>query len=144
LSKIKSLHRVQIDDFKHVLDDALERGVHVNNLRKTIQERYEVTRSKAALLARDQTLKLNGQITRVRQTSAGVERYRWISSRDERVRPAHKALHGTVQRWDTPPVVDPKTGRTAHPGEDYQCRCVPVPELPELTPEGEALFASAF
>ena len=55
---------------------------------------------------------------------AGVEEYIWSTSGDSRVRESHKKLNGKRFRWDDPPVVDEKTGRRCHPGEDYECRCV--------------------
>lgn len=94
-----------------------------------IEERIEVTRSKAEFLARDQTLSLNGQITRDRQASAGIEEFIWTTSGDERVRESHRALDGKRFRWDDPPIVD---GRAVIPGDDYQCRCTAFPVLPEL------------
>jgi len=62
-------------------------------------------------------------IQQERQQALGAETYIWRTSQDSRVRASHRALDGTIQRWDTPPIVDEKTGRRAHPGEDFQCRC---------------------
>jgi SPP1 gp7 family putative phage head morphogenesis protein len=61
-----------------------------------------------------------------------VTQYRWSTGRDERVRESHRDLEESVHSWDDPPVVDDKTGRRAHPGQDYQCRCVPIPMVDEL------------
>ena len=47
----------------------------------------------------------------------GVERYRWSTSGDERVRPTHQSNSGRVFRWDSPPA------DTGHPGSDVMCRC---------------------
>ena len=49
--------------------------------------------------------------------------YIWRTSEDERVCESHRALDGTKHRYDHPPVVDRKRGRTANPGNDFQCRC---------------------
>jgi SPP1 gp7 family putative phage head morphogenesis protein len=115
------------------IEKLLERGegLSVEVLRERIEERFGVTESKADLLARDQTLKLNGQLTERLQVSAGIEEYFWTTSGDERVRESHAALDGTRQRWDEPPVVS-DDGRSEHPGGDYQCRCTAFPVLPEL------------
>lgn len=107
-------------------------GIRVEAIRDEIMHAVGVTRSKAALLARDQTLKLHGQMTQERQQGAGVESYTWSTSQDERVRPRHRELNGTEHRWDDPPIVDARTGRRAHPGGDYQCRCVAIPRLEPL------------
>ncbi len=117
-------------EVRGVIEGPLRQGVSVEEVRKKIEERLGVVRSRAEFIARDQTLKLYGQIQEARQTAAGIEEYTWSTSEDERVRPAHEALDGTTQRWDDPPVVDPKTGRKAHPGGDFQCRCAAIPILP--------------
>ena len=75
-------------------------------------------------LTRDQTNKAVGQLNLVRQKEAGVEKYRWRTAADERVRPTHHANSARIFFWDQPP---PETG---HPGEDIQCRCVASAHLP--------------
>lgn len=61
------------------------------------------------------------------QQDAGVQEYIWSDSGDSRVRSGHHRLNGKKFRWDDPPVVDERTGRRCHPGEDFQCRCVAIP-----------------
>lgn len=58
--------------------------------------------------------------------ASGAERYVWISSRDSIVRPRHRELHGTIQRWDDPPIADasPHSEYRYHPGERNNCRCL--------------------
>src|SRR5690606_6578233 len=73
--------------------------------------------------AREQIGKLNPKIQQERQQALGAETYIWRTSKDSRVRESHRALDGTRHRWDNPPIVDERTGRRAHPGEDFQCRC---------------------
>lgn len=135
---ITSVQTDMLDQVSDVVGEAFDAGTRVEILKKRIQERFDVSDSRAALIARDQVLKLNANITQQRQQDAGVTKYKWSTSRDERVRgnPAgkypdttdnHFRLEGTVHSWDEPPIVDTATGRTAHPGEDYQCRCVAIP-----------------
>ncbi len=102
-------------------------------LQPLLEERLEVSSSRAELIARDQTLKLNANVTEWRQTEAGVERYIWTTSNDERVREGHAELDGEEFSWDDPP--DTGDGETNHPGEDYQCRCIAFPVIPELDDE---------
>jgi len=92
-----------------------------------MDERMDVTDSRARLIARDQVAKLNGQLTKERQIDAGVDSYIWRTVGDERVRETHDAVDGQTFTWDSPP------GETDfnHPGEDYQCRCTAEPILPE-------------
>jgi SPP1 gp7 family putative phage head morphogenesis protein len=62
--------------------------------------------------------------------AAGITQYIWRTSGDEAVRPAHRALEGKTFRCDSPPVVDPATGKRAHPGEHDGCRCTAEPVIP--------------
>lgn len=75
---------------------------------------------RAALIARDQTLKLYGNLARIRQTSVGISSYTWRTARDERVRPVHADREGEIFSWDDPP----EGGAV---GQDYNCRCVAEP-----------------
>lgn len=124
------LVRSLLDDEEKILKSILKRGekeaLQVSEIEKQILARLEVSKAKANLLARDQVLKLNGQINQERQTRNGITQYRWVTSRDGRVRPAHAELDNSIQSWDDPPIVS-VDGRRAHPGQDYQCRCVSVP-----------------
>lgn len=61
--------------------------------------------------------------------AAGVRRYVWTTRRDERVRPLHVDLEGTVQRWDAPPLAGLPNFH-GHPGEAAgPCRCTAFPVL---------------
>lgn len=108
------------------------KGARVETLAKRIAEATGTGDGHARLLARDQTLKLYGQVTQARHQSAGVTEYVWRSSRDERVRARHKELDGTRQKYSDPPVVDRASGRRAHPGDDFSCRCTADPILPGI------------
>jgi SPP1 gp7 family putative phage head morphogenesis protein len=85
--------------------------------------------SRAKLIGRDQVNKFYGQLTELRQTAAGVEKYVWRTALDERVRPEHADREGEVFSWDDPPS-------GGHPGEDINCRCYAEPILDETPDEG--------
>jgi SPP1 gp7 family putative phage head morphogenesis protein len=118
-----------LTDISRVVEQAHAEGARVEVLAADLAERFDVSVKRAELIARDQTLKLNGQINRHRQKAAGVTHYRWSTSRDARVRDTHRELQGTIQSWDAPPDVG--GGRHEHPGGDFQCRCVAIPSISE-------------
>lgn len=124
--------------------DGINRGASHKELERFILDRYQVTRSRAKLIARDQTAKVNGQLTLKRQLSAGIRFFQWVTSKDERVREAHKLLslrhttHGVgVYSWADPPLG--QKGRHILPGEEFQCRCIAKPVLATDVKNG-ALF----
>lgn len=128
LRLIKRLGRSEVSELRALLVDAEKTGERVEGVKKKIERRLEVSKSHAELLARDQILKLNGQVTGARQQQAGIRKYKWSTSRDERVRKPHKALDGKIFPWGDPPITN-KEGDRNEPGGDYQCRCVAIPVL---------------
>lgn len=134
---IESLMGQQLVDITKILENGERQGLRVEVLRDQIRHKFGVSKSKASLLARDQVLKLNGDITRQRHQNLGIESYIWTTSQDEKVRgndrndrTNHVVLDGQEFRWDTPPDVG--DGRRLHPGQDYQCRCTAAPVLRNL------------
>lgn len=76
-----------------------------------------ITKTRAKLIARDQSDKLNAALTRVRNHELGITSYRWVTMGDDRVRPLHEARDGKVFQWRKPPS-------DGHPGEPINCRCI--------------------
>lgn len=130
LRLIKSLCSEHVARVGKVLT-AAGRGTRVEEIARELQEATGATKARADLIARDQVLSLNAQVTRDRHEAAGITSYTWSASRDVRVRKRHKELDGEVIDYDDPPIVDERTGRRAHAGQDYRCRCVAIPILPE-------------
>ncbi|MHB0973947.1 MAG: phage head morphogenesis protein [Thiobacillus sp.] len=108
----------------------MEAGLRFEDLAKEIERIGGVTESRAKLIARDQTGKMNSAFNEARQTSLGIDRYTWQTSGDERVREEHAENDGKIFSWNDPPA-------TGHPGDDVNCRCVPVPyfDLDEMERE---------
>lgn len=121
---IKTIPQESLGKMRRIVLEGYRNGETTTSIVKKIQRTYGVDRRHAQLLARDQIAKLNSNITQRQQRDAGVQEYIWSTSGDSRVRDDHKRLNNKRFRWDDPPVVDTRTGRRCHPGEDYQCRCV--------------------
>lgn len=135
VSLIKDMTNESLDRIQDLLDQY--EGMRVEDLADEIESEFGVTRARAELIARDQTLKLNADLAKTAQVSAGVTQYRWSTSQDGSVRPDHADLEGSIYSWDDPPVTNAhevdkgKEERRNHPGQDYQCRCVAIPVLEE-------------
>lgn len=100
-----------------------------------------LSQREAKRIARDQTSKLCTSLNAIRQQDAGINRYTWRNSQDQRVvgnpaglYPQGNAVHGDHWqregqefRWDQPP-------EDGHPGQPIHCRCTaePIIDLDEL------------
>lgn len=133
---VEDAGRAYAQQVREIFDDPANFGLRPEELKAKLLERADVSESRAQLIARDQTLKTNAALTKDRHEKAGITRYRWSGSLDERERPMHRELEGQIFNWDEPPVTNPQ-GDENHPGEDYQCRCVPVPILEEFEESAE-------
>lgn len=103
-------------------------GLLPREVAKQIEDQYDVARNRARFIARDQTAKVNGELTKQRQIDAGYEFFAWLDSDDERVRSSHRAIANAdvgfgkgVYRWDDLPKNE--RGEPIQPGSDFQCRC---------------------
>lgn len=94
-----------------IVSRGVRAGISVKDIMKEIKNAKNMTKNKAKLLARDQVGKLTGELTKRRQTEAGINYYRWSTAKDERVRgrpggrypkaiPSHWAMEGKLCRWD--------------------------------------------
>ncbi len=122
---IKTVPKESLGKIKHLVYQNFMDGRTNTDIIKELQDQYGVDKRHARLIARDQTGKLNAQITEHQQRDAGIMEYMWRDSRDGRVRDKHRKLHGHVFSWDHPPDVGNR--RHCHPGQDYQCRCRAAP-----------------
>ena len=119
---IKSIPEQYLQKVKDKVMANVQRGQRFESIVADIQKLGDVTESRARLIARDQTSKMNGAFNEARQRAIGINKYVWVTSNDERVREEHAANEGEIFSWDNPP-------ETGHPGEDYQCRCVAQPYI---------------
>lgn len=129
---IRTVPQRYFDDVETEVLRGMRAGTRAQELAGALEERASVAQNRAKLIARDQVLKFNGDLNRVRQTNLGVESYTWATAEDERVRPAHAERDGQVYRWDDPPgdPTDPAIG--GHPGVAINCRCQALPNVEEL------------
>jgi SPP1 gp7 family putative phage head morphogenesis protein len=138
ITLVKGLTEKTLADTHSVVLEGIRQGLRAEEIAKQLREQVGLSKTRATIIANDQVGKLHGELTRLRQTSLGIKRYRWATSRDELVRPGHRALEGTTQSWDEPPVVNARTGKRAHPGMDthfYPCRCSAIPIIDDLLEE---------
>ena len=132
---IRTIAPTLLDQVQETVGEGYRAGLRVEDLSKQIAERFGVAESRANLIARDQTGKLNAKLTETRNREVGATRYVWQISGspegDGRVRDMHAELDGQTFRYDDPPVTNLQGDRN-NPGEDYQCRCSALPVLEDV------------
>ncbi|QPR69594.1 minor capsid protein [Lysinibacillus macroides] len=112
------------DDYTKKIENIVLNGVNNGSshkqIRQQLEEQIDMSRRRAEFVAVDQTGSLFGQMTAQRHQNMGVERFKWRTSKDERVRKSHKELEDKIFSYDDPPAV-------GLPGEDFRCRCIAIP-----------------
>lgn len=135
---IQSIHTDFISEIGDVVRSNLFDGGRPESIRSLIFERSNVTKSRAEFIARDQTSKLNGSLSRLRAESIGLDLYYWQGADDERERESHRVLNGMLCKYSDSTVYSDDDGKTwkkrsaiggyiGNPGDDYQCRCTSIP-----------------
>lgn len=118
------------------LAEAMEQGAGFSEIVQAVRNVFaQASQDRAEMIAITETTRAVGAGTQIAMERAGVERKRWISSRDAFVRPSHKALDG-----QTVPADQPFRGggiEGPHPGAmsggaaaNARCRCFAQP-LPD-------------
>ena len=131
-SYIKGFAESSIRSLREAVEKNALQGYRFDQLVESFRQRYDVTRSKAEFLARQETSMFMSKYREARFAEGGVRRYKWSTARDERVRNRHRELHGKEFFYNDPPVVSEHgvvPARRGNPGQDFNCRCVDRPVL---------------
>lgn len=135
-------------EISRIVSTAKNEGWNGRQLEKAIKGELEPKfRHRAELIARTESAKLNGSVTRATYREMGCRYYVWMATMDERTRPNHQAMNGVICSVDDPtvyytenpddplhPVEHHRTSEMCqlHPGDDFQCRCTSVAWDPEI------------
>ena len=126
---IKGFAEAEIARLREMVQANLATNARVDRLAQLIEAQFGVSKRRAAFIAENETSLAVAKFREARYKEIGVTSYIWSTSHDERVRHDHQLLEGKTFDWSSPPIVDQATGRRGHPGEDFNCRCVPLPIL---------------
>lgn len=125
---IKNWHDSEIIKLREIVNKSVAQGYRAEFMQHVLEAQYGVAERKAKFLARQETSLLVSKYREARYKEAGLNKYRWSTSRDQRVRADHRALEGKIFDWDHPPITDRSTGARNHPGQDFgPCRCLAIP-----------------
>ena len=121
-----------LDQVQSIVMSNMRSGLRPSAIVKQLSEQFGISQRRAALIARDQTSKANGELSKQRQEDTGFKFFKWQTSDDVRVRDTHEKLENQdigfgkgVYKWDNPPKND--KGVQIIPGSEINCRCVAIP-----------------
>lgn len=129
---IKNFSDDMVKELRDMVAANAKTGYRFDSLIDRIQNRYSVSKSKAEFLAQQETSLFVSKHREQRFADVGIKKYIWRTAGDADVRKDHGKLNGRTFEYANPPVVDVATGRRANPGEDFRCRCIADPVLPEV------------
>jgi SPP1 gp7 family putative phage head morphogenesis protein len=121
---ISNLPEQIISGVESSIVNAVQKGMRSEDLAEELEKKFGMNEDRAAGIARDQIGTVYGQINAARQQELGITRFKWRTSRDERVRDEHEARERESE--DNPySYDDPPDGEL--PGEPINCRCYAEP-----------------
>lgn len=123
---IKNWSEKTISELREEIKDMTLQGKRLDLVEELIEKKYNISKNKAHFLAENETSILIAKYRQYRFQSEGINSYKWRTRGDGKVRQWHKELNGQIFTWDTPPIIDDKTGQKGHPGETYNCRCLSI------------------
>lgn len=125
---IKSIPQQYFTQVEGIVMRGYSRGRDLEEITKELLSRYEVTSSRAALIARDQSNKLNAVTTQARRQELGITEAIWQHSHGgKEPRKSHVAADGRKFKIAEGCLID---GRHILPGEEINCRCTSKSVLP--------------
>lgn len=123
---IRSIAEDTLGQVQRVVLRGISDGQRWEQLAETIERRFGVAESRAALIARDQVGRFYSSLNAARQQSVGITHFFWRAAADERTCPVCWPLNGERFSWSKPPAVG-MPGQ-AHPN----CRCNADPDVEAL------------
>ena len=135
---IKTINSNLLGQVQEVVYSGIRRGVSYSSLSKDLLAKFTINKKRATIIAKDQINKLNSDLTKARHKALGIIEYKWLTSRDERVRDSHLVLSDMICTYDDLNVYKPdlkskkwlsreSIGATlSNPGNDVLCRCTAI------------------
>lgn len=132
VSLIKSIAREHLTDVEGIVYRSVSAGGDLETLAKSLRQRFDVPKKRAAFIAHHQNNAATAAITRIRQSEAGITSAVWMHSHAGKTpRPEHVAFAAGQMGG---PVYDVNKGAYLEgvwtwPGREPGCRCFSRPVL---------------
>lgn len=135
VSLIKSIPEEQLNRVAGILQRGLQNGQDLAYIREELEKGFDISKKRAAMIARDQTNKATFAINRARNLSAGIKEGIWIHIAGKYTsRPTHVAMHHKRFFLEGPEagLYDSDVGHNVMPGECVNCACTYRSIVPPL------------
>ena len=130
VSLIKSISSRYLDEVEGLVMRSVTTGRDVKSLASELQQRYNVTRRRADLIARDQNNKATESLVRAQDAESGITHGVWIHIPGKYTsRETHRSMDGKKFALDKG-LYDSNEGKYVLPGECVGCQCTYRPILP--------------
>jgi len=148
ISEIKYLREETLHKLEMSLRTAIQKGKSIAQVTNEIAAAGQITKKRAALIARNEIKNLTSALNHKRAVNAGFDIYEWQNAGDQRVRgnpnglypkarPSHWIMEGLYCKYSDNTIYSPDKGKTwkkrtaampkGKPGEEINCRCVDIP-----------------
>ena len=125
---IKTISEVHFGKIEKVVRESYIKGRDLKSMTDEIFRIGDVTRNRAAFIARDQASKADSIVQNVRRQELGITRAKWVHScGGHEPRPSHVKANGTEYDIAKGCLID---GEYIQPGYLINCRCVSRSILP--------------
>lgn len=137
---VKSIPEQMLNKLAGIITQGVRERNSTSSLSNELTKLFNISKSRAKVIARDQVAKLNGRLTQHRNLELGITQYKWLTGRDERVRHSHQVLEGKICSWTDESIYKDQDsqkwkqrstikGIHLHPGLDIMCRCTSIAVL---------------
>ena len=130
---IKRVPAQYLPDIQQATMRSITSGNGLKDLEPELAKRNVAVKNWVHNVARDQTRKAYGTISRMRMQEAGVKKFKWVHSggsnqpREYHLHRWPAGLNGGIFSFDDPPIINEKTGKRGFPGDEPYCGCTMSP-----------------
>jgi hypothetical protein len=136
---IRSIPEEYHDQIKELVEESFQKGRDLKTLTDKLQERFNVTRNRAALIARDQNNKCTAILHKIRQGELGIKKAYWIHSMGSKhPREEHAQWYAENRIYNIDEGMYSEVDEEfVWPGTAISCGCTAMSVIPGMDEEGE-------
>lgn len=136
---IKSIPKKAHKQIRDMARESIEAGRDVVGFTDALEEEFDITRRRAALIARDQNNKMTSMFHRTRQLDCGITQAFWVETfASLHPREEHSAWSDEGATYDVEVGMTNENGDQVWPGTEVNCGCLADSIIPGYNDEEAA------